>query len=432
MRILMRAGKTPLDSFNPVTTLEENILLGNSGNQLFSHAVFKHLSHSKNQIKIGNFDYGQENAAKINEQYDALVLPLANAFRPSFLSKLERLSALIEKLKIPVVVAGIGAQTDANYDLEKLRSINKGVSRFVKAVLERSASIGVRGECTAAYLSKLGFRDVDIIGCPSLFYYGNRFAVRPAKSLNKQSKIAISISTKGSQAAFTEKLRYMGEIFDRNFEIFKEITYVGQENSSLELLLFGRSTTEGIEHREMSPRLANYLFDEGRVRFFTEPVTWFRSLTEFDFVTGSRLHGCIAGLIGGTPAFMFAHDSRTLEIARHFNIPHQVLDEHAIHVRFDEALAHADYHQLERTQAQRLQEYAHFLDKNGLQHIVLDDAAMNAFDARVDAIPRVGEIRPDAVSKRFAWVRENALLQEKRPRKNKKHLSWLGALFQRR
>ncbi|WP_410089573.1 polysaccharide pyruvyl transferase family protein, partial [Streptomyces sp. gb1(2016)] len=46
------------------------------------------------------------------------------------------------------------------------------VREFVTEVLNRSASIGVRGEFTEQYLKNMGFRDVEVIGCPSMFMNG--------------------------------------------------------------------------------------------------------------------------------------------------------------------------------------------------------------------------------------------------------------------
>ena len=48
------------------------------------------------------------------------------------------------------------------------------VQRFVRAVLDHSATIGVRGEFTREYLATLGFGDehVDVVGCTSLYRDG--------------------------------------------------------------------------------------------------------------------------------------------------------------------------------------------------------------------------------------------------------------------
>ena len=55
-------------------------------------------------------DLQPETIGRINEEFDAFVIPLANAFRPSFSDKLRRLTRLIRQLQMPVVVVGVGAQ----------------------------------------------------------------------------------------------------------------------------------------------------------------------------------------------------------------------------------------------------------------------------------------------------------------------------------
>ena len=77
------------------------------------------------------------------------MVPLANAFRPSFQASLDRLSTLIEQLTTPEW-PGVGAQVGTDYNTDELRPLESSVRRFVTAVLDRSASIGVRGELTAS------------------------------------------------------------------------------------------------------------------------------------------------------------------------------------------------------------------------------------------------------------------------------------------
>ena len=108
----------------------------------------------------------KEQAEKINAKYDILILPFANAFRKDFIPLLDRFTKLINQVKIPVVVTGIGAQAAINSDLSELDFMKDSVTEFCKSVLQRSASIGVRGEFTKRYLDSLGFADeeIDVIG----------------------------------------------------------------------------------------------------------------------------------------------------------------------------------------------------------------------------------------------------------------------------
>ena len=64
----------------------------------------------------------------------------------------------------------------SRYDAARLAPMEASVRAFMSAVLDRSPSVGVRGEFTHDYLRGLGFRDVEVIGCPSMF-----LARRPAR-----------------------------------------------------------------------------------------------------------------------------------------------------------------------------------------------------------------------------------------------------------
>ena len=66
-------------------------------------------------------------------------------------------------------------------------------------------------------------------------------------------------------------------------------------------------------------------FAERRTRLYADPWPWLADLAAFDFSFGTRIHGNIAALLAGTPAYVLAHDSRTLELARYFEIPHTAM-----------------------------------------------------------------------------------------------------------
>ena len=73
----------------------------------------------------------------------------------------------------------------------------------------------------------------------------------------------------------------------------------------------------GEEHAQETdpgiPRPDHPLVTEDRIRFPVEAWTWLEYLRDFDFATGTRLHGNVAALLAGVPAVLLAHDSRTLE-----------------------------------------------------------------------------------------------------------------------
>lgn len=90
MKILMRASQNPFDNFNAFDTLLTDKLWANIGNLLFPYSLYRNLFSENTSIEtIAGIPHPDE-AAEINDNYDMLLLPFANAFRPSFISQLNR------------------------------------------------------------------------------------------------------------------------------------------------------------------------------------------------------------------------------------------------------------------------------------------------------------------------------------------------------
>ena len=138
-------------------------------------------------------------ADRINERYDAYVIPLANAFRLSYeptLDPADRSSSGGCASRSSIL--GVGAQVErAHNDTTRLRPIEPAVRDFVAAVLDRGA-VDRRPRRVDARLPApaSGFRDVEVIGCPSMFMDGDRLAIREARPdrWTATPRLAINVS----------------------------------------------------------------------------------------------------------------------------------------------------------------------------------------------------------------------------------------------
>lgn len=365
MKILMRSGKSPFQAISYEDVLHDNVLGTNSGNLIFFEAAWRLLSVKGCSIDSAGYVLTAKDAPCINNQYDHLVLPFANAFRVSFQEKLDQYSELIESINIPVTVLGVGAQTDTSYSGTNLAAIEGSVRRFVRAVLKKSPAIGVRGEYTYDYLRGLGFSDADvkIIGCPSLFYYGFSVpAIRRVDHLTRDSVVSMNVSP---------YVKGIADIFDYNFSHYKNLFYVPQNNDSLDQLLWnGEGLVKG--SKVFPSRIDHPVFDENRLKFFIDPKTWINSLRKCDFVFGTRIHGNIAALLAGVPSFVLAHDSRTLELAKYFEIPHIKYSEVKPNTLAESFFARADYSGFEANHSHRFEAFSEFLKSAGLRHVYLE------------------------------------------------------------
>ncbi|MFC8512316.1 polysaccharide pyruvyl transferase family protein [Streptomyces sp. NPDC057257] len=404
-RILLRSGKTPYDVFPVEEALHQDVIATNSGNLIFSDAAHKILETPGTEVVSNGMRTDLSAAGRINEEYDAFVIPLANAFRPSFESGLKRLTRLIGKLRIPVVVLGVGAQTGLNYDPARLKPMEQTVREFVSAVLDRSASIGVRGEFTEKYLRDLGFRDVETIGCPSLFMYGKELPVQKrTAAFTAESRIAIN----GSHSAV--RGQGLGELITRTHARYPHLTFIGQNLSDARQLHWRDLSHPNAAVTAIPTHPDHPMYREDKVRVYVDPVTWIDDLRGYDFSFGSRIHGNIAALLAGTPATVLCGDSRTLELCRYFDIPHRRID--TLPADLDPATLYeeADFTALTGGHVERFERFEGFLDRNGLRNTFTHGDGGAAFEARMSALTFPPGIRPwnDAdlasLTSRFGWM----------------------------
>ena len=309
-------------------------------------------------------------------------MPLASAFRRSFVPHLTRLTSVIKRLRIPVVVLGVGAQTTVDYDTGRLASIEPAVKAFVGAVLDRGPSIGVRGELTADYLSKLGFREVEVIGCPSLFLNGPHLAVRDREpTLSPDALVALNVSP---------YLDAMGPIIARHLDRYPRLTYFAQDLDTLRLLVDGEPPNEAARPDALPRHWSHPLLSRGMTRLHIDPWPWIDDLATHDFSFGSRIHGNIAAVLAGTPAYVLAHDSRTLELARYFEMPHTVLPNVPPDVDAADLYVAADSGPMVTNHHRRFATFAGYLSRHGLSHAFEPGQDPSAFMAEVasTAYPR--------------------------------------------
>ena len=365
-RILIRSGKDPFLALTPEATLAGNAFGGNPGNLLFTQAVHEVLSVPGVEVVSNGYVNDRvaptpELVARINEEFDAFVIPLANAFRSTFLPELRRMTDLVRQLDIPVVVVGVGAQTVPSA-VELPEEVREVTAAFVSAVLDRSAKVGVRGEVTQRCLAALGFGDehVEVIGCPSLFGAGRDALVhKRVTELSTDSPVAANVTLSRPR---------MGAILRRAAERYPHLTYVPQTLVELRMLLWGEPVPGGIDP-VMPITVDDPLYRADRIRMFVDAEPWYAFMREQDFAFGTRLHGNIAALAAGTPAYLLTYDSRTTEVADYHGMPHARLGSVAEDVDPSSLYERADFAELNARRPGLFDHYLAFLEANGLAHV---------------------------------------------------------------
>ena len=378
MRILLRAPKDTFDARPPREVLQRNLILGNTGNLLFLGAAQKLLSAPGVAIEPDRARVGVRDAGMINERFDHYVMPLANAFRPFYESSLLQHAALLSRLRIPVTVLGVAAQGSVAGDFARLRPMERAVRAFLRAVLDRGPSIGVRGELTADYVRGLGFRDVEVIGCPSMFAGGPALPAPRVVDLTAEARVAITISP------YT---RAMAPIVRVNLARYPKLEYIAQDLESVELLLWGVPWKGGRPDDPLPVHPRHPLIEGGRMRLFLDPWPWVDYLRGLSAVFGSRIHGSIAAVLAGTPVVVLPHDSRPLELARYFEIPHRPVREVPPDIDPAALVQEADFGPLVAGHPARWGRFADYLASHRLEHVFAHPGAAAAFDAKVANTP---------------------------------------------
>lgn len=412
-RILIRAGRPPhqpvgleaAHAYRGVGTLSTN-----TGNLLFQDAVYRTLVGPDTELVVDSLGserrgIGQTYIDRINDEFDLVVLPLANSFREDFLAPLDRLSTVVEGLRIPVVVTGIGGQLPLDGDPRHSGAeIDQATTRFVRAILERSESIGVRGELTRDYLVHLGFDAdrIDIVGCPSLHVSPpEAIAAKGVARLDRESRIALNLTSSVPAAR---------ALLEHNHAIYPNLTYLAQDNDTLGLLLWGEEfrAPDG-----MPGSLDHYLCREDRIRVIVDPAPWVDFLAGQDFACGTRIHGNVAALLAGRPAFVLAHDSRTLELCRFHQIPYLELsaagDAEGVSLDARDLYDRTDLAAFNAARRPNHAAWIAFLDRNGVPHGDGLDPDYEAALAQVRFAPAARPLihaAPGELASRLRWLHQ--------------------------
>jgi len=380
-RILMRAAKHPFWAATEEETLLHNTIGNNTGNLMFGNAAFKLMSTPNTSIQTDSDKLfrvkPEEHAAWINDSCDVYVLPMANAFKKKFAGHLDILTQIITKLKVPVVMFGAGAQATLDLDPAFIDDISDNVKAFVGSILDRSASVGVRGEFTKRYLGTLGFSDVDIIGCPSMFVHGPGFRIEKPERLPSNAKIAFSTALN----VYDPDL--LVQVNKRIVEQSSNLTYFAQELRDLEMMYWG--DTSILAGREIDlPKIRSHpLIKNGQTVVPLEPHGWIEALRSYDFALGTRIHGNIAALDAGVPGLVIAHDSRTLELSQYLDIPYRKITEMDTSFTIEELYALADYSAFNLNHSARFVQLTDFMTRNGLENTFDHGDSGAAYEARM-------------------------------------------------
>lgn len=290
---------------------------GNTGNQLIARGLLDRIVYDDL-----SWDHSIDPRA-VHERFDMIVVAAANFLFPKF--DLGGMAQYIERADLPVSIVGLGAQSN-NYDPNI--GLMPGTERFVKVIAERAMSIGVRGPYTQEVLALRGVHNVTVTGCPSYYMGGPHGMNIPRRPFEEVKRLSINASRDVVGHSFDKErmLRLVREIYGT--AISWNADFVAQSEQA-EISLADKQARNSEEAlKEIATFLANVApeadvrkWAADHVRVFFDLDDWLDTVQNYDFVFGSRFHGCMVALQRGVPALVICHDTRTEDMCRFLGMP---------------------------------------------------------------------------------------------------------------
>lgn len=280
----------------------------NSGNMLFTEAVYRQISGTKH---IGfSFDPNE-----VKENYDSIMIPASNWV--NWKQDWGWLADLLIATDLPICVIGLGSQLDD----KNISDVPDGTKRFLSVCSERAPSIGVRGNFTAEILNDLGIKNVTVLGCPSIFSDGKVPQVRSFESRDSL-RFAFGPTRYGlSQHDFNNTLhRDMYKYAIRN------ASSIYFQSEAFEIALLNRENVDNLKNVAVEyyglnsyAELESNLLSKGK--FHSSLAHWISDVKKEDFYVGTRIHGVVSSTLAETPSLLITHDKRTQELADYMAVP---------------------------------------------------------------------------------------------------------------
>ncbi len=312
---------------------------------------------------------------RYNAEYDYVFLRGSNYLHSAM--DWENAPAILEKLRLPIIAFGIGAQAPSKGPLV----LSEGTRRVLAIIAERSVSLGVRGAYTADVLWSQGIRNARIIGCPTVFRNNDPNLRIDLPPLERVREVAYTLRREVDPSYAQDLPRYLDLQRDTILDLSRrfKLDILAQGEVEEKNILWGNPEQRGRNIEKL--REENWLrgADDPLERLYGTNLFYADSVAEFeqklrtkDLVLGYRLHGNLLGLANRVPSVYFTYDSRTAEFAETLQIPSfDVFSGRTFRLEdyWDQGL----FERFNRAYYQRYREMRLFLDENGVAHKMLDE-----------------------------------------------------------
>lgn len=328
----------------------------NFGNKVWLQGILSEIHNKETSYEFG---YDELSEDYINNNYDCVLLPLANCFHYNWIPYLEKRASHVSKLKIPVYVIACGIQAKSYDEIDSLvNAVEKPATEFISSVYNTGGEFALRGYFTAEFFERLGFKNAVVTGCPSIFQMGRDLTISNDKVSRKEFVSTIN---------GTFKL----PISDRDI---RSSDFVCQDKNGKVLYDPKYFVSNPFAFRRILKYIKRGDYDfvravaNNKIKLFADTQQWmsYYVYNNVSFSFGSRIHGTIMPILSGVPSLCYTMDARTREMAEFFDIPHVSPCDKPIKKDIYEWYCETDYSSFNANFAKRFDGFERFLQKCGL------------------------------------------------------------------
>lgn len=314
------------------------VLGANSGNLMFQYAATNLVDGPTRHISLAEIPYSDSAALS---GVEALIFPAANHLRLG--ADWSGLNSYLEAANKPLVVLGLGAQSPKiGGEGETIAALKADphIRRMADILAERGAFVSVRGPYSQTVCEELGLTGVEVLGCPSAL-------INPDPELGRKMAATLARLAEGEEATLAVTAAAPFEIREdtpkRELEqkLFAWVVEAGglyvQQSGGISAM----RAADGRWHTlAKGPRLSMskvmgpqmdpvdlWAYMAGNARFYLSVPEWRDEMAGLDICLGTRLHGNMAAIAGGTPGVIIAHDSRTGELGQTMHLPRLTMEQ---------------------------------------------------------------------------------------------------------
>lgn len=369
---------------------------GNVGNKLYCMAIEKYLRDENIEYDYLRYDEknnkcfldGTISLDEVNNNYDMVVMPQANAFGTDdyYVKRLEMWAEGISKIKIPVYVIGIGGQAKNFEGLKELSdAIKLPAQKFINAVYATGGEFSLRGHFTKELFDSWGANTAVVTGCPSMYQNGRQLVISNDKVPEADFKPAINGTIRDLKTKEFQKI----------FRDYSESVYFDQEEY-IRILYDKNYPSEfdiNIKNAIQLVRIYSYtafkLIFEDRLKLYYDiyPRMKYCVDNNCSFSFGTRIHGNIMSMLWGIPALVYAKDSRTRELAEYFNIP--VIQSYGKNKSLYDIYCETDYTKFNKEFSTKFDDFEAFMQKCGIVNSIRKDKSVSEWENEIWNKPEI-------------------------------------------